>query len=442
MADRERREFLGRLPLGERSFIVEALRQETVGGALLLAAAVLAIAWANSPWGDAYEQLREVVVGPSSVPVGPLDLHLDLSLHAWAADGLLAIFFFVAGLELKRELVVGQLRKPAAAALPIVAAVCGMAAPALVYLAVTRGEEGTTSGWAVPTATDIAFALAVLAVIGSHLPDALRAFLLTLAIVDDLGAIVIIAIFYTADLDLLALGLALALLALYALLQNRRVTAWWVYVPLALAVWVLVHESGIHATIAGVALGLLTRTRCDPHEEHSPAERLEHRVRPVSAGVAVPVFALFAAGVAVSGEDLAETFGDRAAVGVVAGLVLGKLLGVLGGTWLAVRFTRAELNEDLEWADMAAVAMLAGIGFTVSLLIGELAFPDDPERAEYVKAGVLIGSLTSALIATVLLRARNKHYRELWVVENRDVNADGIPDVYQVPPEGHTDADR
>jgi NhaA family Na+:H+ antiporter len=370
---------------------------------LLLVAAVVALVWANSPWGDAYETVRTTTVGPAA-------LHLDLSLQAWAADGLLAIFFFVAGLELKRELVAGELRRPADAALPVAAAVCGMIAPAAVYLAVTRATDGSGAGWAVPTATDIAFALAVLAVVGGNLPAAVRAFLLTLAVVDDLGAILIIAVFFTDHVELWALGAALAGLALFALAQHQRITTRWLYLPLALVVWALVHESGIHATVAGVALGLLTRVRQDPGEERSPAERLEHRIRPVSAGVAVPLFAVMAAGVAIAPGDLGAAFGDVAAVGVVAGLVLGKLLGVLGGTWLVARFTRAQLSPDVTWADMTAVALLAGIGFTVSLLIAELAFAGDPQRIDHVKAGVLAGSVIAAVCAAALLRVRSRHH--------------------------------
>ena len=394
---------LDRLPAAEETFLARALRQETVGGMLLLAAATVAIVWANSPWSDAYETVRTTKVGPEA-------LHLDLDLQHWAADGLLAIFFFVAGLELKRELVVGQLRRPADAALPVAAAVCGMVLPALVYVAVTRLSDGSGDGWAVPTATDIAFALAVLAVVGSSLPSAVRAFLLTLAVVDDLGAILIIALFFTDDLVLWALAAAAAGLAVYALLQHRRVQTRWVYVPLALVVWALVHESGIHATIAGVALGLLTRVRPDPDEHASPAERLEHRIRPLSAGLAVPVFALMSAGVALSLDDLEAAAGDIAAVGVVCGLVVGKFAGVLGGTWATARFTRAELSPDVRWADMAAVALLSGIGFTVSLLIAELAFAGDPERLEHVKAAVLAGSLLSAVLAAGVLRRRSRRH--------------------------------
>jgi NhaA family Na+:H+ antiporter len=366
---------------------------------LLLAAALTALVWANGPWSESYETVRTTTVGPAA-------LGLDLDLQHWAADGLLAIFFFVAGLELKRELVVGQLRRPADAALPVVAALCGMVGPALVFVAVTRLSDGSGAGWAVPTATDIAFALAVLAVVGSSLPAAVRAFLLTLAVVDDLGAILIIALFFTDDLVPWALAAAAAGLALYAVLQHRRIQTRWLYVPLALVVWALVHESGVHATVAGVALGLLTRVRPDSDEKHSPAERLEHRVRPISAGVAVPAFALMSAGVVISADELGSAAGDIAAIGVVAGLVAGKFAGVLGGTWLAARFTRAELSPDVRWADMAAVALLSGIGFTVSLLIAELAFPDDPQRLEHVKAAVLVGSLVSAVLAAALLRRR------------------------------------
>jgi NhaA family Na+:H+ antiporter len=392
------------LPTRESEFIAASLREETVGGALLLIAALVAVCWASSPIADSYYDVRDVVIGPSA-------LHLDLSLQEWAGDGLLAIFFFVAGLELKRELVVGHLRQFSEAILPVAAAVCGMVVPALVYLAVAWRDPSALRGWAVPVATDIAFALAVLAVIGSSLPTTLRAFLLTLAVVDDIGAILVIAVAYTSSIKLWSLMAAATGLGIYALLQQKRVHTGWLLVPLALAVWALVHDSGIHATVAGVALGLLTRVRPDADEERSPAERLEHRVRPLSAGFAVPVFALLSAGVPFGPESLTEALADTAAVAVIAGLVIGKFLGVLGGTWLTARLTRAELSPDLGWPDIAAVALLAGIGFTVSLLIGDLAFADDSDRAGYVKTGVLVGSVASALLAGVLLRVRQRHYR-------------------------------
>ena len=399
MPPARRRRLLGALPRREQRFVADALRDETVGGALMLVAAVVAVLWASSRWSASYEDLRTTVVGPAA-------LHLDLDLATWAADGLLAVFFFVAGLELKRELVVGQLRDPAQAVLPVVAALCGMVVPALVYLAVSASDESARPGWAVPMATDIAFALAVLAVLGSRLPTSLRAFLLTLAVVDDLGAIAVIAIGFTDDVDLLALGGAAVLLAVYVGLQHARWTPWPVVVPLAFATWALVHQSGVHATVAGVALGLATRVRTDPGERRSPAEQLEHRIRPLSAGVCVPVFALLAAGVRVDADTLRAAGNDLAAVGVVAGLVVGKFVGVLGGTWLTARLTRAELSSDLAWRDVAALALLSGIGFTVSLLIADLAFSSP--RVQHVTTGVLAGSLLSAVLAGVALRLRTR----------------------------------
>jgi Na+:H+ antiporter, NhaA family len=418
------RKFLGRLPLPERTYVTDALRTETVGGVLLLVAAIAALIWANTPLSDSYDSIRSFHLGPSA-------LGLDLSVQHWAADGLLAIFFFVAGVELKRELVAGELRDPRAAALPVVAAVCGMAVPALVYLTVVLTGGGDTGGWAVPTATDIAFALAVLAVIGTSLPSALRAFLLTLAVVDDLLAILIIAVFFTSDLDFAALGGAVVGLVVFWFLLRGGVTGWYVYVPLALTIWGLMYNSGVHATIAGVAMGLMLRCTRREGERHSPGEHIEHLVRPVSAGLAVPLFALFSAGVSVSGGAIGRVFTQPETLGVVLGLVVGKAVGIFGGTWLAARFTRAELNDELAWPDVFAVAALAGIGFTVSLLIGELAFADDPGLTDEIKAAVLIGSLIAAVLATVLLKLRVRVYRRLYDEEERDEDEDGIPDVYE-----------
>ncbi|MGP3951471.1 Na+/H+ antiporter NhaA [Streptomyces sp. 7N604] len=431
MAAPNARKFLGRLSLPERTFVADALRAETVGGVLLLAAAIAALILANTPLSDFYQDVRDFSFGPGS-------LHLHLSVGSWAQDGLLTIFFFVAGIELKRELVSGELREPKAAALPVVAAVCGMAVPALFYVAANAGGGGDLSGWAVPTATDIAFALAVLAVIGTSLPSSLRAFLLTLAVVDDLFAILIIAIFFTTQIHFLELGLAAAGLALFWFLHRRGVRGWFVYVPLALVIWALMHASGVHATVAGVAMGLMLRCTVRDGEEYSPAEHIEHLVRPLSAGLAVPLFALFATGVTVSGDSLGDVFTKPEPLGVVIGLVAGKTAGVFGGSWLAARFTRAELNEDLAWADVFAVASLTGIGFTVSLLIGDLAFPGDPVLAGEVKVAVLVGSLMAAVLATALLKLRDVKYRTLCDDEERDEDHDGIPDIYELDnPEYH-----
>ncbi|MER5727407.1 Na+/H+ antiporter NhaA [Streptomyces sp. NPDC002138] len=423
--DQQNRTFLGRLSLPERRYVADALRAETVGGVLLLVAAIAALMWANIPaLSDSYDSVRGSHIGPAS-------LGLDLSLQHWAADGLLAVFFFVAGIELKRELVAGDLRDAKAAALPVIAAVCGMAVPALVYVLVNITGDGSTDGWAVPTATDIAFALAVLAVIGTSLPSALRAFLLTLAVVDDLFAILIIAVFFTSEINFLALGGAFVGLALFWFLLRKNVRGWYVYVPLALVIWGLMYNSGVHATIAGVAMGLMLRCSVKDGERQSPGEHIEHIVRPLSAALAVPLFALFAAGVSLSDDSIGQVFTRPETLGVVLGLVVGKTVGIFGGTWLAARFTKAELNDDLAWPDVFAVASLAGIGFTVSLLIGELAFAGDQTLTDEVKAAVLIGSLIAAVFAGVMLKLRNRTYKALTDAEERDEDLDGIPDIYE-----------
>lgn len=397
----------------EAGRIAAILRKETIGGALLLAAAVVALAWANSPWSAAYESVTNFTVGPKA-------LHLDLSLAVWAADGLLAIFFFVAGLELKREFVAGDLRDPTLAAVPVAAALGGVIAPAILFVLINLGTGGDAlRGWAIPTATDIAFALAVLAVIGRHLPAALRTFLLTLAVVDDLLAITIIAVFYTEDLSLVPLLAALVPLAVFGVLVQRRVDKWYVLLPLALATWALVHESGVHATVAGVLLAFTVPVhRSDeaggPEAGPGLAEHFEHRLRPVSAGFAVPVFAFLSAGVALGGvSGLVTALTDRVSVGIIAGLVIGKPIGILVATWSVARFTRAALAEGLAWVDVLGLSILAGIGFTVSLLIGELAFGIGSARDDHVKVAVLTGSLTAALLAAVVLRLRNRAYRRM-----------------------------
>ncbi|QNE76510.1 Na+/H+ antiporter NhaA [Streptomyces finlayi] len=425
-----RRTVLGRLPLPERNYVAEALRTETVGGIILLVASVAALIWANT-FGASYESVSHFHFGPEF-------LGLNLSVAHWAADGLLAVFFFVAGVELKRELVAGELKDPKAAALPVIAALCGMAVPALVYALTALVGDGSMAGWAVPTATDIAFALAVLAVIGTSLPSALRAFLLTLAVVDDLFAIMIIAVFFTDSIDFMALGGAVVGLVVFYFLLRAGIRGWYVYVPLALVIWGLMYNSGVHATIAGVAMGLMLRCTVRDGEAYSPGEHIEHLVRPLSAGFAVPLFALFSAGVSLQGDAIAGVFTRPETLGVVLGLVVGKTVGIFGGTWLAARFTKAELNKDLAWADLFAVASLAGIGFTVSLLIGELAFEGEGEMVNEIKAAVLIGSLVAAVLSGVLLKLRVRRYKALFDAEELDEDQDGVPDVYeQDDPEYH-----
>ncbi len=396
--------------------VADILRQETVGGVLLLIATALALVWANVA-ADSYVDLQHLTIGP-------------LDLEHWAADGLLAIFFFVAGLELKRELTVGSLSRPSEALVPIVAAVCGMAVPAAIYAIVNlAASDGHPGGWAIPMATDIAFALAVLAVAGRSLPASLRAFLLTLAIVDDLGAITVLAIAFTDSLNVWWLLGGLACVGGWLLLQRARVRGWYVYLPLAVLCWICVHEGGVHATIAGVALGLATRgpgreeaqiessdggakaadqhdsPHASPHD--SPLDDWEHRWRPVSAALAVPLFALVSAGVALTPSALGAVFTSPAPLGIIVGLIVGKSLGVFAGAYLSARLTRAELAADLRWRDVFAVGVLAGIGFTVALLIAELAFEDDLALADQSKAAVLIASVVAALAAIVLLRRRS-----------------------------------
>ncbi len=411
--------------------IGEVLRTETVGGALLLAGAVIAMVWANSPWASSYTSLQEITVGPHA-------LHLDLTLATWAADGLLAIFFFVAGLELKREFIAGDLRDPRRAVVPVVAACGGVIVPAVLFLLLlTAGTSGAWRGWAIPTATDIAFALAVLAVLGRFLPTALRTFLLTLAVVDDLIAIVIIALFYTADLAALPLMAALVPLAAFTLLVRRRVRAWWLLLPLAVATWALVHASGVHATVAGVLLGFavpVLGASSEAETGDSLAEHFEHRFRPLSAAVAVPVFALLSAGVAIGGlSGLGQALSDPIALGVLVGLVVGKPLGIMAATWLMARFTRAELDDGLAWTDVLGLGLLAGIGFTVSLLIGDLAFSADGQTTDLIKIAILTASLTATILAGILLRTRNQIYRRIHKAETVDLDHDGVPDVYTSP---------
>jgi Na+:H+ antiporter, NhaA family len=298
---------------------------------------------------------------------------------------------------------------------------------------------GALRGWAVPIATDIAFAVAVLAVISSHLPAALRTFLLTLAVVDDLLAITIIAVFFTSDLHVIPLLLAAVPLAVFMLLVQRRIRSWWLLLPLAVTVWGLVHASGVHATVAGVLLGFtvpVVRSQQAGGPDAGPglAEHFEHRWRPLSAGVAVPVFAFFATGVTLGGlSGLRTSLLDPVAVGVVVGSVVGKTIGILGASYVLARLTRAELDEDLSWFDVLGLALLGGVGFTVSLLIGELAFGAGTETDNHVKLAVLIGSLLAATLATVVLRMRNGVYRRIEEAETADDDTDGIPDIYRSP---------
>ncbi|MEJ5945232.1 Na+/H+ antiporter NhaA [Pseudokineococcus basanitobsidens] len=385
------------------------LSDERTSGLLLLAGAVVAVVWANSPWRDVYTAFSGLTVGPAAVG-------LDLDLAAWASDGVLALFFFVVGLEITREVRVGSLRDPRRAALPALAAVGGMAAPALLYvLAVTQLDGEGLRGWAVPTATDIAFAVAVLVVAGRGLPASVRTFLLTLAVVDDLLAITVIAVFYTDDLALGWFAAALVPLAAFAWLVRRRPTTQGAHralvagaVVLGVLTWVLVHSSGVHATVAGVLLGAAVPAVRRSGEQTSVGDRVDHVVNPLSSGVALPIFAFFAAGVTVAGTGgLGQVLAHPVAVGVALGLVGGKPLGIMLTVNLLERFTSLRLAEDQAPRDLGGVAVLAGIGFTVSLLVCELAFPPG-ELREAAKVAVLCSSTLAAVLGVVALQLQKR----------------------------------
>ncbi|HLS63727.1 MAG TPA: Na+/H+ antiporter NhaA [Ruania sp.] len=410
--------------LSRRARLGGWVTRETTGGALLITAAALALVWANSPIRDTYFTVVETVLGPPA-------LHLDLPLGTWAADGLLAIFFFVVGIELKHEFVVGSLRDVRQAGVPMLAAVGGMAVPAGIYSAVVvlAGDRGALSGWAIPAATDIAFALAVLAVFGRGLPTAIRTFLLTLAVVDDLLAIVVIAVFYTDQLRLHYLAASLVTIAVFAVLVRARRMRWWLLLPMALTAWVLMHEAGIHATIAGVLLGLTVPARGSHGESRSRTHQLEARIKPISAGIALPVFAFFSAGVnLVDSGGLVSILGQPVVPAIVGGLVLGKLVGILGVTWLVTRITPLRLPDRIGVRDLLPVALLAGIGFTVALLIAELSFADAAHTSG-AKAAVLGASLLAATLGALILRWVSRTARRRAVHGRPDAPATACGDV-------------
>lgn len=387
---------LGAGRLANRLHLPTILRNQTSGGAVMLVATIAALLWANLA-SSSYQRLSHHEVA-------------GMSVAHWAADGILTVFFFVAGMELKREFVEGSLSRPADALVPIVAAVGGMVVPAGIYLLINGlSAAGDPAGWAIPMATDIAFALAVLAVVGRGLPLGVRAFLLTLAIVDDLGAILVIAVFFSEGINLFWLVAVAVLLAAWWLLQRFRVvrSGWWL-LPIAVAAWWCMLQSGVHATIAGVGLGLLVRT--DEYDMNDNLDRWSHRVEPWSAWVAVPIFALFAAGVPVSLGSLQALATEPVALGIIAGLVLGKPIGIFGGAWLTTRLTRASLAAGVTWADIVAVAALAGIGFTVSMLVSDLAFTDQA-LVDEAKTAVLAGSLLAAVLGAILLIARGRRHQ-------------------------------
>ena len=377
--------------------IREFLRLEAAAGIVLVMAAGLALVMANSALAPFYRVFLEV---PVVVQVGALTLAKPLLL--WINDGLMAIFFLLVGLEIKREVLQGELSSWSQASLPGLAALGGMAVPAVIYVLINLGDPVTLRGWAIPTATDIAFALGVLALLGSRVPAALKIFLLALAIMDDLGAIVIIAVFYTADLSVISLGLAAAGIVMLALFNVFGVVRLAAYVMVGLAVWVCVVKSGVHATLAGVAVALFIPLKAKTEDDRSPLEHLEHTLHPWVAFAILPFFAFANAGVSLEGLTPASLF-TPVPLGIAAGLFIGKQVGVFGFTYGAVRLGLARRPEGVTWLHVSGLALLTGIGFTMSLFIGTLAF-DDMAHATGVRLGVLLGSLLSAVGGYVLLR--------------------------------------
>jgi NhaA family Na+:H+ antiporter len=375
--------------------LTDFLHDETAGGIAIAVATIAALVWANTS-ADGYAATWE-----RALRVGIDGVALDLDLRHWVNDALMAVFFFVVGLEIKRELVCGELQDRRAATLPVLAALGGVVLPALVFVAVTAGTP-EASGWAIPAATDIAFAVGVLALLGDRVPTGAKLFLLTIAIVDDIAAILIIAIFYAGELSPLWLAGAVCGLAAVVALRRLRVVRIAPYVVLGSAIWLAVHESGVHATIAGVALGLLTPSGVIGGR--NVLETLEHRLHTVSAFAIVPLFGLANAGVSLGNGVLGDAATSRVAWAIAAGLVLGKLLGIAGATFLGLRLRWGTLPTGMRRGQVWGIAAIGGIGFTVSLFIAQLAY-DDPSTVNLAKVGIFAGSLLSGLLGALLLIA-------------------------------------
>ena len=376
-----------------KSILREFLDGEAAGGVILMVAAALALIVANSPLAGTYFAVLHAYLGP-------------LSVSHWINDGLMAVFFLLVGLEIKREVLDGQLSTWPRRVLPGIAAAGGMIFPALIYVAINRGNPAALSGWAIPTATDIAFALGVLSLLGNRVPASLKVFLTALAIIDDLGAVIIIALFYTSGLSLAYLAAASAVIAVLVMLNRMRVTNLVPYLVLGAVLWVLVLKSGVHATLAGVALALTIPLERSPgigHDlERSPLHRLEHGLHKLVPFLVIPIFGFANAGVSLGGLSFAGLV-EPLTLGVAAGLVLGKLVGVFGSSALAIRFGLADLPANAGWLHMLGISLLCGIGFTMSLFIGLLAFARDPALQDAVKVGILAGSLASALLGAAVL---------------------------------------
>lgn len=394
------------LPRAQRMWLLRALHDETVGGILLATSALVALAWANSPWHAAYSAIVE-----AEFSVGPV--HLDV--HGWAADGLLAVLFFVVGIELKHEFTIGSLASLRQAVVPVAAALGGMVTAGTLFVSLApAGERGA---WGIPISTDVAFALAVLALAGRRLPVEMRVFLLTVAVVNDMGAIAVIAVFYGAAIDpVYAVATALCIAGIAWLqhgvapgaLRRAPIVLPIAYLVLVVGAWYSCLLLGVHPTVAGALMGFAMRIRARDGEDRAPGDVALERLRPLSAGLCVPAFAFTAAGLHLAGTSAAEVASDRLFLSVVAGLVIGQPLGVLAGAFAATRLRGVRLNPVLSWWDVAAVGCLAGVGFTVALLVAGVRFDGDPERLAVATAGVLAANVCAIAVATVVLRLRSR----------------------------------
>ena len=409
---------------GARSALRHFLDSEAAGGLLLMGAAALALIVANSGLAEAYGHFLHAEIGPELSPkLGPMTVHL------WINDGLMAVFFLLVGLEIKREFLDGRLSTWDRRRLPVIAAVVGMALPAFFYLALTASEPGLARGWAIPAATDIAFAIGVLALLGKRAPTSLKLFLTTVAIADDLGAVAIIALAYTESLNTLALGAAgLILFVMYAL-GKSKVHQLWIYALLAAVLWYFVLLSGVHATVAGVLAAAtipIVHTPGTPDSAESPLHRLEHGIAPWVGFLIVPLFGFANAGVSLQNMGIAQVFAPLP-LGIAAGLFFGKQFGIFGAVWLSVRFGLAGKLRGATWLQIYGVSVLCGIGFTMSLFIGALAFPAQPLLIDEAKIGVLLGSFLSAVVGYLILRFATAHpSRDSEEADQaREIEADG-----------------
>lgn len=416
-----------------RSALRDFLESESAGGMLLIFAAILAMIVANTPLATLYHDAIHAVTGPVLTDkLGPMTVHL------WINDGLMAIFFLLVGLEIKREFVDGRLASWDRRRLPFIAAAAGMAVPAALYIAFAGSEPGLAQGWAIPAATDIAFAMGVLALLGKRAPTSLKLFLVTVAIVDDMGAVAIIALFYTAKINLVALGAAAAILGAMFVMNRMGARRLALYLLAFLALWFAMLLSGVHATIAGVLAAMaipFESTPGAPDSQTSPLHRLEHGLHPWVAFAVVPLFGFANAGVDIRGLGIDQLFAPLP-LGIAAGLFLGKQVGIFGSVWLSVKLGIAGKLRGATWLQIYGVAMLCGIGFTMSLFIGGLAFPGDALLVEEAKIGILMGSLAAALIGFAVLRLAPLH-PEHDAIENdsdAEIAADGdVRDTSEAP---------